>query len=129
MEIDTSTLRSALEGAGVDVTRADYDSATRRVVVEFRSPEDLTLLLNAVARYVPEGDPFYERIFGGGKASTQWTYWVRPRDATGREMRSLDFSGLNWKPTPRIALGTAVGFPPEDLPIITELLRDWSKRD
>jgi len=129
MEIDTSLLVAELAKAGIEALRARYNEASRRVVMEFPSSEDASSLLNIIARYVPEREPLYARIFAGGGDTLAWEYFVRPHDVSRDQIKGLDSSGLNWTPSKRFKLIIYVRFPPEDVNIILSLLRDYNHPD
>lgn len=125
MQVDTTELKEQLSQAGISVNRAGFDPRRRQVWIELPSGDDAAALLNLIARYVPEGEPFYQRIFGGGRDPRAWQYSVAPVDKSKKEMGGIS-EELNWKPTPRFGFTVYCLFPPEDLPLIVELLRDYN---
>jgi len=126
MDIDTAELERELTRAGIDVTRIHYNDANRRVVIEFPTSEDGAALLNIVAKYVPDNEPLYQRIFAGGNDALAWQYFVRPFDVSSIQMK-VESATLNWKPPKRFKLVIFVRLPPEDVPIIVELVRDFNE--
>jgi hypothetical protein len=123
IEVEESVVALALEivRAGFDLAGADRDQVGWARVA-FGSPEDALGFLNAIARYVPEGEPFHSRMRGDSDPRA-WKYAIRPE---------MDVAwgggdeGLNWRPPSRFRFSVAVRFPYEDLQIVTELLRDFN---
>ncbi len=125
MQVETSDLIEELAKADIVASRSGFDSKRRQVWVEFASSDDAESLLNLMARYVPEGESLFRRIFGGGKEPRSWQYSVTPINRTKEEMSGIA-ADLNWKPNPRFSFRLYCLLPPEDLPIILELIRDYN---
>jgi len=125
MDTDKSELVRELAKARIDVTRVHYNEANRRVVIEFPSSEDGSSLLNIIAKYVPDNEPLYNRIFAGRNDALDWQYFIRPYDVSSTQMK-VDSLNLNWKPSKRYRLVVYLRLPPEDLSIILGLVRDFN---
>lgn len=110
--------------AGIDVVSVERKPAGW-FEIELGMPGDIVALLNAIARYVPEGDPFWKRMGGADGDARSWKYAVRP--AVDMQMGAAD-ERLNWRPPTRFRLQVAIRCPQEDLAIVTELLRDFNGR-
>lgn len=129
MAIDTDALVTQLSGIGIEILRARYNEASRRVVLELPSSEDAASFLNIVARYVPDSDPAYQRIFGAGGIDGSWEYFIRPVDVSFDQVNATELENLNWKPTKRFRLVVYLRFPSEDLPIVLGLIKDYSSQE
>ena len=127
VQIEPEALVGELAKAGVVVRRVAHDADARSVLVAFRSADDAASFLNLVARYVPEGEPFFARVFGGDESSRRWVYSAFPIDANG-DLPQIDFESLNWRPRRTFTFVVTCRFPVEDLPIIFELVRDFNAR-
>ncbi|HUO84295.1 MAG TPA: hypothetical protein VM534_04190 [Thermoanaerobaculia bacterium] len=125
MQIDTSELVEQLTRAGVGTHRAGFDPKRRQVWIQFSSSEDATTLLNLMARYIPEGEDLHRRIFGGGREPRAWQYSVAPVNQSREEIAAVP-DELNWRPPTRYSFVLYSLFPPEDLPILIGLLRDYN---
>jgi len=129
MEIDTAEFVEQLSELGIEVLRARYNESSRRIVMELPSSEDAASFLNIVAKYVPEGEPLFQRIFGGRANERSWEYFIRPVEVSLEQMGASELSGLNWKPSKRFRLVVYLRFPPEDIPILLELIRDYAGQE
>lgn len=128
VQVEPAELVRELGRAGVAVRRVAHDSDGRHVLVAFRSSDDGASFLNLVARYIPEGESFYARVFGGDESPRRWVYSAFPVSANA-ELLSIDFDLLNWRPRPTFSFVVTCRFPVEDLPIILELVRDFNRRE
>lgn len=127
VQVEPAELAGELAKAGVGVRRIVHDADARNVLVAFRSADDAASFLNLVARYIPEGESFYARVFGGDESSRRWVYSAFPIDANA-DLQQIDFESLNWRPRPTFTFVVTCRFPVEDLPIILELVRDFNTR-
>lgn len=128
VQVEPVVLVQELAKAGVGVRRIAHDEQERHLLIVFRSSDDATSFLNLIARYVPEGEPFYRRIFGGDDSSRRWVYSAFPIDANA-ELQLIDFESLNWRPRPTFSFVVTCRFPVEDLPIVVELVKDFNARE
>lgn len=128
VQVERVELVQELAKAGVGVRRIAHDEEGRHLLIAFLSGGDAASFLNLIARYVPEGEPFYRRIFGGDDSSRRWVYSAFPIDANA-ELQSIDFESLNWRPRPTFSFVVTCRFPVEDLPIVLELVKDSNARE
>lgn len=122
VEESIAALAAEILRAGIDLVAADRDQVGWARLA-FGSPDDALGFLNAIARYVPEGEPFHSRMRGADSDARAWKYAIRPEMEAGWGAAE---EGLNWKPPSRFHFSVAMRFPYEDLQIVTELLRDFN---